>query len=137
MTVTSTSAETIDEVVDQLTEIVEWSHTANSPLGYFAALYRKVTIKVGEGIADGIFDDGDRMERLDMIFATRYLHTVEAHRAGTPLRAGSHIRVSDPRGDHPSRGRERSPWPPAAAKRYEARGPARRAGCRRRRASGC
>jgi len=93
MTVTSTSAETIDEVVDQLTEIVEWSRTANSPLGYFAALYRKVTIKVGEGIADGIFDDGDRMERLDMIFATRYLHAVEAHRAGTPLRAGNHIRV--------------------------------------------
>ncbi|HBE00237.1 MAG TPA: hypothetical protein DC060_18845, partial [Gemmatimonadetes bacterium] len=88
MTVTSTSAETIDEVVDQLTEIVEWSRTANPPLGYFAALYRKVTIKVGEGIADGIFDDGDRMEQLDVIFATRYLHAVEAHRAGTPLRAG-------------------------------------------------
>ena len=66
-------ADTIDEVVERLTEIVEWSRAANSRLGYFAALYRKVTVKVHEGIADGFFDEGDRMERLDVIFANRYL----------------------------------------------------------------
>ena len=84
---TSKPAGTLDEVVDRLTEIVEWSHTATSPLGYFAALYRKVTLKVGEGIADGTFDDGERMERLDVIFANRYLQAVEAHRAGRPTTA--------------------------------------------------
>ena len=43
-------ADTIDEVVERLTEIVEWSRAANSRLGYFAALYRKVTVKIREGI---------------------------------------------------------------------------------------
>ena len=77
-------ADTIDEVVDRLTEIVEWSRAANSRLGYFAALYRNVTIKIGEGIAEGFFDDGGRMERLDVIFANRYLEACEAHRDGRP-----------------------------------------------------
>ena len=77
-------ADTIDEVVERLTEIVEWSRAANSRLGYFAALYRKVTVKVREGIADGFFDEGDRMERLDVIFANRYLEAFEDHREGRP-----------------------------------------------------
>lgn len=90
-------AATIDEVVDRLTEIVEWSHATNSRLGYFAALYRKVTIKVAEGIADGFFEDGERMERLDVIFANRYLEAVDAHRAGRATTAAwaYAFRVSD------------------------------------------
>jgi hypothetical protein len=71
--------ETIDQVIDQLTEIIDWSRTTNSRLGYFAALYRKVTIKVKEGIAENFFDDGERMERMDVIFANRYLAAVEAY----------------------------------------------------------
>ncbi len=81
---TGRPADTIDEVVERLSEIVEWSRAANSRLGYFAALYSKVTVTVGEGIADGFFDDGDRMERLDVIFANRYLEAFEAHRGGRP-----------------------------------------------------
>jgi len=72
--------ETIDQVIDQLKEIIEWSRTTKSRLGYFAALYRKVTIKVKEGIVENFFDDGERMERLDVIFANRYLSAVEAYR---------------------------------------------------------
>jgi hypothetical protein len=72
--------ETIDEVIGQLEEIIDWSRTTKSRLGYFAALYRKVTIKVKEGIAESFFDDGERMERLDVIFANRYLAAVEAYR---------------------------------------------------------
>ena len=41
-------------------------------MGYFATLYRKVTIQVKKGIADNFFDDGPRMERLDVILANRY-----------------------------------------------------------------
>ena len=77
-------AETIDEVVERLTEIVDWSRSEKSRLGYFAALYRKVTVTVQEGIKDGLFDDGDRMERSDVIFANRYLDAFEAHRVGKP-----------------------------------------------------
>jgi hypothetical protein len=71
---------TIDQIIDQLADIIDWSHKTKSRLGYFAALYRKVTIKVKEGIAEDFFDDGERMERLDVIFANRYLAAVEAYR---------------------------------------------------------
>ena len=59
-----------------------------SRLGYFATLYRKVTRKVKEGIAQGFFDDGPRMERLDVTFADRYLGALELWQRGAePTRA--------------------------------------------------
>lgn len=75
-------ANTIDEVITRLTEIIDDSRRRPSRLGYFAALYRKVTIKVKEGIANNIFQDGERMARLDVIFANRYLDAYELHRQG-------------------------------------------------------
>ncbi len=73
---------TIDDVIARLDEIVAWSRQSKSRLGYFAALYRKVTIRVKDGIARGEFDDGPRMERLDVIFAGRYLEAFDRYRAG-------------------------------------------------------
>ena len=73
---------TIDDVVDQLTQIVARARSDRSRLGYFAALYRNVTIRVRDGIAAGRFQDGARIERLDVIFARRYLEALAAHRAG-------------------------------------------------------
>lgn len=64
---------TIDDVLKALDDIIQESKENNSPLGYFAALYRKVTQKVKDGIAEGFFDDGPRMEKLDVIFASRYI----------------------------------------------------------------
>ncbi|MEW5677517.1 DUF5995 family protein [Flavobacterium enshiense] len=66
-------AKTIEDVIVLLEEIINRSKTDQSPLGYFAALYQKVTIKVKEGIAAGTFQDGPRMEQLDVVFANRYL----------------------------------------------------------------
>jgi len=63
----------IDEVIEVLETIIFESEAVNNPLGYFAALYKKVTIKVKEGIADNFFDNGPRMEKLDVVFAKRYL----------------------------------------------------------------
>ncbi len=84
-------AETIDGLIGKLDQIIDWSYTTKSRLGYFAALYRKVTIKVKEGIAKDFFDDGDRMERLDVIFANRYLAAFEAYRNnGQPTRCWSY-----------------------------------------------
>ena len=51
-------------------------------LGFFAALYRRVTIEVKRGIDSGRFEDGNRMDRLDVIFATRYLEALERFRRG-------------------------------------------------------
>ena len=79
---------TIDEVIDDLTAVVERARVERSRLGYFAALYRNVTIRVQEGIAAGQFEDGARMERLDVIFARRYLDALRAYRAGqSPTRS--------------------------------------------------
>ena len=42
---------TIEQIIDALNEIIIDSKKKNNPLGYFAALYKKVTIKVKDGIA--------------------------------------------------------------------------------------
>ncbi len=72
-------AKSIDDVIRQLTEIIDTSIQTKSRQGYFAALYRKVTIKVKEGVAKNYFDDGERMESLDVIFANRYLAAYDAY----------------------------------------------------------
>ena len=70
-------ARTIDEVIQQLEEIIVRSIREKSRLGFFAALYHKVTIKVKEGIQAGQFEDGPRMELLDVTFANRYLKALD------------------------------------------------------------
>lgn len=75
--------ESIDGVIAQLSDIVESSKVAaGSRIGYFPALYRKMTIEVKRGIEAGSFGDGPRMERLDVIFARRYLDAFDAYRNG-------------------------------------------------------
>jgi len=76
---------TIDGVIDSLTRIIDAAVAQNSRLGYFAALYRTVTIRVKEGIAAGRFEDGSRVERLDVVFANRYLEAFEEFRKGRPV----------------------------------------------------
>jgi hypothetical protein len=76
---------TIDDVIAQLTDIVDATRKEPSKLGYFAALYRKVTIHVKQGIAAGRFQDGPRMEKLDVAFASRYLDALGAFRSGQPV----------------------------------------------------
>jgi hypothetical protein len=75
-------ARTIDEVIAHLDEIIARSLREESRLGYFAALYRNVTIEVKRGIASGRFEDGPRMERLDVNFANRYLTALDCYRRG-------------------------------------------------------
>ena len=70
---------TIDEVISSLDAIIDWAYTHDSRLGYFACLYRRVTIEVKAGIAEGFFQDGRRMEALDVIFASRYLAAVDQY----------------------------------------------------------
>ena len=79
------SIHTIDQVITHLDAIILKSQEDNNPLGYFAALYRKVTIKVKEGIANNHFDNGPRMERLDVIFASRYLDAYYAYQKQEPI----------------------------------------------------
>ena len=76
---------TIAAVVTRLDEVVEVCRAEGSPNGYFAALYRRVTIEVARGIDAGVFDDGPRMARLDVAFANRYLDAWEARRRGAAV----------------------------------------------------
>ena len=73
---------TIDDVIAALDGIIQRSLNEHSRLGYFAALYRRVTRAVKEGIAKNQFSDGPRMEKLDVIFASRYLDALRAYQAG-------------------------------------------------------
>lgn len=77
-----TAIDSVQDVLDALDALIERSLDQGDRVGYFAAMYRQVTAKVAEGIAAGFFDDGERMERLDVTFASRYLDAVGQYRAG-------------------------------------------------------
>ncbi len=83
--VTRRTATSIDEVLVQLDAIIERAIAERDRLGYFAVLYRTVTASVRAGIAAGRFQDGARMERLDVVFANRYLDALDRYRRGDTL----------------------------------------------------
>ena len=66
-------ATTIDEVILQLNEIIEQCKNDKSRIGFFTALYYKVTVRVKEAIAREEFEDNPRMERFDVAFANRFI----------------------------------------------------------------
>ena len=72
-------AASIDQVIDVIQGIVDWSIANESRLGYFAALYKRITIAIRNGIRDGLFDDGPRMERFDVTFASRYFAALNGY----------------------------------------------------------
>ena len=72
-------ANTIIEVIAHLDNIIEWSRQKQSRIGYFATLYKRMTVAVQQGIKNNSFKDGSRMEMLDVVFANRYLHAWEAY----------------------------------------------------------
>jgi len=76
------SVQTISDVISALDTIVQNAHDNQSRLGYFAALYRRVTIAVRAAISAGFFQDGPRMERLDVTFAARYLDALATFQSG-------------------------------------------------------
>ena len=80
-----TELKTIDDVIRSLELIILDSLENNDPLGYFAALYQKVTIKVKEGIQQHIFENGPRMEKLDIVFAKRYIDAWVAWKNNEPV----------------------------------------------------
>ena len=75
-------AQDIDQVLAMLAGIIARARSANSPMGFFPALYRQVTLAVKQGIAQGLFDDGPRMQRLDTVFANRYLDAYQTFLGG-------------------------------------------------------
>jgi hypothetical protein len=77
--------QTIDEILLELDQIILRARNERDRLGYFATLYRNVTLKIKASIAAGLFADGPRMERLDVMFANRYLTALDSFRRGEQL----------------------------------------------------
>jgi hypothetical protein len=74
--------QTIDDVISALDTIVQQSYDNSSRLGYFAALYRRVTRAVRDGLSAGRFPNGPLLEKLDVIFASRYLDALATYQSG-------------------------------------------------------
>lgn len=70
---------TIDQVVDAIRTIVDWSKENQSRLGYFAALYKRITLAIRTAIAEGKFQNGPRLQQLDVTFASRYFAALNGH----------------------------------------------------------
>src|SRR5277367_2833901 len=71
--------ETIDDVLSNLDQVVNWSINAESHIGYFAALYKRITLAIRQAISDGVFDNGRLIEELDVVFACRYFNALNAY----------------------------------------------------------
>lgn len=76
------SLNTIDDVLRELDAIIAHSLESNDAAGIFAYVYRRTTARVKEGIQEGCFEDNERMEHLDVVFARRYIDAYRQWRAG-------------------------------------------------------
>jgi len=78
------SAKNIDDVLAQLSFIIEQSYYENDRIGYFAALYRMVTLEMQDWVRRGDFENPALMLELDVHFANRYFEAVAAYREQRP-----------------------------------------------------
>ncbi len=69
--------QTIDEVIDYLSEIVQQCQKPGNRKGYFPAIYLQVTEEIRNKIGEGFFENNERMEKLDVVFANRYLEAYQ------------------------------------------------------------
>jgi hypothetical protein len=69
----SLPANTMDEVLQELDEIIAKSIAKNNFLGIFAYVYRRTTARIKQAIDEKQFEDNARMEILDVTFANLYL----------------------------------------------------------------
>jgi Family of unknown function (DUF5995) len=70
---------TIDDVLCNLDQIIDWAKKAQNGIGYFAVLYRRITLAIRDAVNDGTFINGPRIERLDVAFAKRYFNALNAY----------------------------------------------------------
>lgn len=73
---------TIAEVLTRLDEIISDCKITTSRIGYFAVLYRQVTDRIRIGILNQEFEDNPRMEKLDILFAKRFIDAYELWNQG-------------------------------------------------------
>ncbi|MFW5708410.1 MAG: DUF5995 family protein [Bacteroidota bacterium] len=74
----TTLAHTLEKMDAIVLQCINEGHRA----GYFAVLYRYVTLRIKQGVDSGEFEDNARMERFDILFAQRFFDAWEAYFAG-------------------------------------------------------
>jgi hypothetical protein len=70
---------TLDDAVRGIDQVVDWAIGAESHIGYFAALYKRITLAIQDAISDGVFDDGERIDQLGIVFSQRYFNSLNAY----------------------------------------------------------
>ena len=81
----------IDAVIAELDRISVHEKQEGSAMAFFPILYNKVTKRIKAGIEAHEFDDNSRMERLDVLFANRYIEAYHQFRDGQqPTASWSH-----------------------------------------------
>lgn len=72
----------IDHVIRRLEYVIQWSKARNHRIGYFAALYERVTIEVDRQLDRSRFSHGDLMHQFDVIFAEYFLLAFDNYMRG-------------------------------------------------------
>jgi Family of unknown function (DUF5995) len=66
-------ATSVDDVLTNVAQIIDWASTEESPIGYFAVVYQRVTLAVQKAIrTPKKFEDPALVAKLDVAFAQRY-----------------------------------------------------------------
>ena len=78
-------ADTINEVIVLLKEIIADEKEKSSPMAYFPILYHDVTVAIRDAIEQRRFEDNARMEKMDVIFANLYFDAYQGYLQGTPI----------------------------------------------------
>lgn len=73
-------AKSVADVLSNIDQIIAWAITTESQIGYFAVVYKRVTLAIRDAINDGRhFTDDDLVTRLDIAFAQRYFNALNAY----------------------------------------------------------
>ena len=88
--------ETIDDALSVMDRLLDRAMEENDPVGYFTSVYRTVTARIRDGVRAGEFDDDERMERFDVLFASAFLDAAEAHAAGRPTSRSWRVALTAP-----------------------------------------
>jgi hypothetical protein len=71
---------TVPEVIQAMVGFVDWCELNASRLGFFAALYTRITEAVEAALLQGtVFRNNPQMAQLDVIFANRYLTALNGY----------------------------------------------------------
>jgi hypothetical protein len=94
-------ANSIEDVIDLMDNIVRDCQQNRQRLGYFTVLYRTVTLIVKQRCDEGgFFEDDDRMRHLDTVFANYYFAALDNYRSSRPASACWTLSFDAAKDDH-------------------------------------